>query len=343
MEGMIPSAAAVLAFIITALSGMIIIPILKKLKYGQTILDIGPKWHKKKEGIPTMGGLMFIIGTVIATAASFCAAPIIKSAGLLGELKSPDRLIPLIAGFGLALGMAAVGFIDDYIKVVKKRNLGLTARQKTFIQLIVCAAYLISLYLSGGTYTKIPFVGAVDVSGGIGLIYWPIALVFIYGFVNAVNLTDGIDGLASSVTLAVSAFFIVLSVFEGLLLMNITAAALAGACIGFLLWNMNPAKVFMGDTGSMFLGGMVVALAFGSGYPILLFLAGIIYLTEAMSVVIQVTYYKKTKKRLFRMSPIHHHFELTGWSENKIVLVFTAVTLVGSAIALALYFLGRTI
>ncbi len=341
MDGIIPSAAALIAFVVTALSGSIIIPILRKLKYGQTILDIGPKWHKKKEGIPTMGGLMFIIGSVVAVVAAFCLAPIIKSQNVLTEITQVYRLVPFIAGFGLALGMGTIGFIDDYIKVVKKRNLGLTARQKTLLQLIVAAAYLISLYLSDNTYTKIPFIGTLDVSSGIGLIYWPVALVFIYGFVNAVNLTDGIDGLSTTVTLIVSIFFMVLTIFENLFSMNMAAAALAGACIGFLLWNMHPAKVFMGDTGSMFLGGMVVAFAFGSGYPVLLILAGIIYLAEAMSVVIQVTYYKKTKKRLFRMSPIHHHFEMIGWSENKIVTVFSLISIIGSAIAFVLYFFGR--
>lgn len=340
MDGMIPVAAALIAFVATALSGKIVIPILRKLKYGQTILEIGPKWHKKKQGIPTMGGIMFIIGIIIAVAAAFAIAPIIKAAGLINESSASENIIPLISGIGLALGMGAIGFIDDYIKVVKKRNLGLSARQKTMLQLIVAVAYLISIYMGGMTYTKIPFIGTLDVSSGIGLVFWPIALIFIYGFVNAVNLTDGIDGLASSVTFVVAVFFMVLSIFQSRYGFNMLSAALAGGCVGFLVWNMNPAKVFMGDTGSMFLGGMVVALSFGSGYPILLFLSGIIYLVEAMSVVIQVTYYKRTKKRLFKMSPIHHHFEMSGWSENKIVLTFSAITVIGSLIAFLLYLLG---
>ena len=340
MDGMIPVAAALIAFVATALSGKIVIPILRKLKYGQTILEIGPKWHKKKQGIPTMGGIMFIIGIIIAVAAAFAIAPIINAAGLMNESSASENIIPLISGMGLALGMGAIGFIDDYIKVVKKRNLGLSARQKTMLQLIVAVAYLISIYMGGMTYTKIPFIGTLDVSSGIGLIFWPIALIFIYGFVNAVNLTDGIDGLASSVTFVVAVFFMVLSIFQSRYGFNMLSAALACGCVGFLVWNMNPAKVFMGDTGSMFLGGMVVALSFGSGYPILLFLSGIIYLVEAMSVVIQVTYYKRTKKRLFKMSPIHHHFELSGWSENKIVLVFSMITVIGSLIAFLLYMLG---
>ena len=340
MDGMIPVAAALIAFAATALSGKIVIPILRKLKYGQTILEIGPKWHKKKQGIPTMGGIMFIIGLIIAVAAVFAIAPIINATGILNEFSRSEDLIPLISGIGLAIGMGAIGFIDDYIKVVKKRNLGLSARQKTMLQLIVAVAYLVSIYMGGMRYTKIPFIGTIDVSSGIGLVFWPIALIFIYGFVNAVNLTDGIDGLASSVTFIVAVFFMVLSIRQSRYGFNMLSAALAGACVGFLVWNMNPAKVFMGDTGSLFLGGMVVALAFGSGYPIFLFLSGIIYLVEAMSVVIQVTYYKRTKKRLFKMSPIHHHFEMSGWSENKIVLVFSSITVIGSLVALLLFLLG---
>ena len=169
--------------------------------------------------------------------------------------------------------------------------------------------------------------------------FWPVALIFIYGFTNAVNLTDGIDGLATSVTLVVSLFYMLAAGILNYLGINLLAAALAGSCVGFLLWNFHPAKIFMGDTGSMFLGGMVVALAFGVDRPVLLFLAGILYLMEAMSVVIQVTYYKKTKKRLFKMSPIHHHFEMSGWREEKIVLVFSAVALIGCALAmLPVYF-----
>ena len=234
----------------------------------------------------------------------------------------------------LALLMCAIGFADDYVKVVKKRNLGLTAKQKTFLQLFVSACYLLALRLGGMDTTNIPFIGDVPITKGLGLLFWPIALMFIYGFTNAVNLTDGIDGLASSVTLVVSCAFMMASSFilNYTMPMNMLSAALAGACAGFLCWNAKPAKVFMGDTGSMFLGGMVVAISFGIGRPIILIFAGCTYLFEALSDIIQVAYYKKTKKRFFKMAPLHHHFEMCGWSEQKIVFVFSLVTFVGCVI-----------
>ena len=191
-----------------------------------------------------------------------------------------------------------------------------------------------SLGLGGMTTTWLPIVGDISVVDGIGLIFWPIALMFIYGFTNAVNLTDGLDGLASSVTLVVCCCFMLAAANLQLLGANILACSAAGACLGFLVWNSHPAKVFMGDTGSLFLGGVVVALAFAIGRPILLILAGIVYIIEAFSVILQVAYYKKTKKRLFKMAPIHHHFELCGFREQKIVLLFSAVTAVGCFIAL---------
>ena len=337
MNGALLIITAISACLITAIIGYILIPLLKRLKYGQTILEIGPKWHKSKEGVPTMGGFMFIIGVVASITVAFLIADFVGATSFLSEMSYSERLIPLVAGLGLALGMALIGFIDDYIKVVKKRNLGLSARQKTLMQLLIAAAYLVSLHFAGMNYTWLPFFGAINVTTGLGLLYWPIALIFIYGFVNAVNLTDGIDGLASSVTLVVAGFFMLLTIQLNLFGLNILSAALAGAMIGFLMWNMHPAKVFMGDTGSMFLGGLVVALAFGTGYPVLLLLVGIIYLVEALSVVIQVSYYKRTKKRIFKMSPIHHHYEMSGWSENKIVVIFSIVTMVGSAIAFLVF------
>ena len=312
MDRWLPILALVVGFGVTALLGVWMVPFLHKLKFGQTILDIGPKWHKNKQGTPTMGGIMIAAGVLLSTGVAF-AASAAASGALWGETADGYRMILLLAGLGLAFGTGFIGFIDDYIKVVKKRNLGLTARQKTMLQLLVAAAYLLTLRLGGMESTWIPFLGDVDVMSGWGLLFWPVALVFIYGFTNAVNLTDGIDGLAASVTLVVATFFILAA--------------------GFLVWNAHPAKVFMGDTGSMFLGGMVVALSFGIGRPILLIFAGIIYLLEALSVVLQVTYYKKTKKRLFKMSPIHHHFEMSGWSEEKIVLSFSAAALIGCVIA----------
>ncbi len=325
--------AALIGFGVTAISGYYVIPYLRKLKFGQTILDIGPNWHKDKQGTPTMGGVMIIAGFVAALIVSLSYALIFKKSFAL-ELGDSYRLTVMVAGVIMALCMSAIGFMDDYIKVVKKRNLGLTARQKTFLQLLVSAAYLATLALAGMRTTTIPFIGDIDVSRGFGLIFWPIALMFVYGFVNAVNLTDGIDGLASSVTLVAACGFMLASGFLGIYSNNIVAAALAGACVGFIIWNGHPAKVFMGDTGSMFLGGLVVAMSFGIGRPILLIFIGIIYLLEALSDVIQVAYYKKTKKRIFKMAPLHHHFEMCGWSEEKIVLVFSIITLIGCVIAL---------
>lgn len=325
--------AAVVAFAVTAASGYIVIPYLRKLKFGQTILDIGPKWHKEKQGTPTMGGVMIVAGLLVSLGVAYAYSAFAKGS-FASELEGSYRLSVMLAGIIMALCMSFIGFMDDYIKVVKKRNLGLTARQKTFMQLLVAAAYLVTLCISGMKTTYIPFIGDIDVTSGAGLLFWPIALIFIYGFTNAVNLTDGIDGLASTVTLVVACAFMLAAGFLNITSINVVSASLAGACVGFICWNAKPAKVFMGDTGSMFLGGMVVAVSFGIGRPVLLLFAGILYFLEALSDILQVIYYKKTKKRLFKMAPLHHHFEMCGWSEEKIVLVFSAISFVGCVIAL---------
>ncbi len=325
--------AAAVSFAVTAGMGFLVIPYLRKLKFGQTILEIGPKWHKEKQGTPTMGGIMIVAGVLFGIAIAFSYAAFAKT-GFYFEMGDSYRITAFFAGIIMALCMCAIGFMDDYIKVVKKRNLGLTARQKTFLQLLVAAVYLLTLCLGGMKTTYIPFVGDVSLTSGLGLLFWPIALMFIYGFTNAVNLTDGIDGLASSVTLVVACAFMLGAGFLGNYSTNVVSGALAGACVGFICWNAKPAKVFMGDTGSMFLGGMVVAVSFGIGRPILLIFAGIMYFLEALSDIIQVAYYKKTKKRFFKMAPLHHHFEMSGWSEQKIVVVFSLITAVGCAIAL---------
>lgn len=333
MKDFTPVIAAAVAFAVTAGLGYLVIPYLKRLKFGQTILDIGPKWHKDKQGTPTMGGVMIIAGVLVSLCIAYAYSAVVKGR-FAAEMHDSYRLSVLISGIVMALCMSAIGFMDDYIKVVKKRNLGLTARQKTFLQLLVSAAYLASLALSGMDTTTIPFIGDIDITSGLGLFFWPIALMFIYGFTNAVNLTDGIDGLASTVTLVVACAFMLASGFLYNMGINAMSAALAGACVGFILWNAKPAKVFMGDTGSMFLGGMVVAISFGTGRPVLLLFAGITYFLEALSDILQVAYYKKTKKRLFKMAPLHHHFEMSGWSEQKIVLVFSGFTVIGCTIAL---------
>lgn len=276
---------------------------------------------------------MMIFGAVLALAVTVIHALIMKNSLYL-DLIDNFKKTQFVAGIAMALCMAAIGFIDDYIKVVKKRNLGLTSRQKTFMQLLVSVGYLLCLGLAGMKTTNIPFIGDVDITHGLGLLFWPIAVCFIYGFTNAVNLTDGIDGLASTVTMVVACAFMLASGFLGFSANNVLSAVLAAACVGFICWNSHPAKVFMGDTGSMFLGGLVVAIAFGTGRPVILIFSGIIYLLEALSDIIQVAYYKKTKKRIFKMAPLHHHFEMCGWSEEKIVFVFSLVAALGSLIAL---------
>lgn len=334
MTGIIPAIAVLASFLAAYLLGYPAIPLLKRLKFGQTIRDEGPAWHKSKQGTPTMGGVLIIIGVFLGVALSM-GASLFVDVGLSAVFSNALRFTKIFAGLGLAFVMGLIGFIDDYIKVVKKRNLGLTASQKTALQSLACATYLISLALAGLKTTWIPFIGEVSVVSGVGIIFWPIAFFFIYGFTNAVNLTDGLDGLASSVTLVVAVAFTLMSGTLQEIGANIIASALAGACVGFLTWNWHPAKIFMGDTGSMFLGGMVVALSFMINRPIYLMLAGIVYLVEALSVVLQVAYFKKTGKRLFKMSPIHHHFEKCGWSEVKIVIVFSIVTLISCAICVA--------
>ncbi len=324
---------AVISFAVTALLGFIVIPYLRRLKFGQTILEEGPNWHKEKQGTPTMGGVMIVIGVLLSMTMGF-AFSYFTNGEFAAEVFDPYKFTIFIAGIIMALCMCAIGFFDDYIKVVKKRNLGLTAKQKTFMQLLVSAAYLVTLSLCGMHTTYIPFIGEISIVSGVGLIFWPIALMFIYGFTNAVNLTDGLDGLASSVTLVVACAFMLASGRMGLGSINAFSAAAAGACAGFVVWNFKPAKVFMGDTGSMFLGGMVVALSFGIGRPILLILMGCLYLIEALSVVLQVFWFKRTGKRLFKMSPLHHHFEMCGFSEQKIVMLFSFITLIGCTIAL---------
>ncbi len=330
MEGYMSIVAAAAAFIITAVMGKALIPFLHRLKFGQPINDIGPTWHKSKQGTPTMGGLLFIIGITVSVIAGYLVLSVSDNSDLVDATVSMQNR-RLFAGLVMALAYAFIGFMDDYIKVVKKRNLGLTAKQKLALQIFVAAVYLATLRLVGGlsTVLVVPPFGQLD----IGIFYYPLALFMIVGFVNAVNLTDGIDGLAASVTFVYALVMMIISVMLSYGRNELLAAALAGGCIGFLVWNFHPAKVFMGDTGSLFLGGLVVALAFGVNMPALLLLAGVLYLIEAFSVIIQVLYFKATGKRLFKMSPIHHHFELSGYSEVKIVALFSLVALVGGALS----------
>ena len=331
-------ATAVLSFLIAFLLGFVLIPWLRKLKFGQTILDIGPAWHKSKQGTPVMGGIMFIISTIVSVACVLVTDHLMGGNLFSSEHAMPDTLkVKLVSGVILAIGLGLVGFADDYIKVVKKRNLGLTEIQKTIPQVILIIGYLVALYMNGLTYMKIPFVGAVDLKW----FFWIFGICVIYGAVNAVNFTDGVDGLCASVTSVTAIAFCIAALMTKFFGISILAAGLAGGCLGYLIWNYYPSKVMMGDTGSMFLGGMVVALAYAIDCPIILVLFGIIYVIEALSDVIQIGYFKITHgKRIFKMAPIHHHFEMCGWKERKIVTVFTLVNMVGCAIGLALYWYG---
>ncbi len=320
---------AVTSFVLTAVLGKWLIPVLHRLKFGQTIREIGPAWHKNKQGTPTMGGILFIFGTLAAVLAGLVigeyalGVPIFSATSL--------TLTRLFAGLILALCCGFIGFIDDYIKVVKKRNLGLTSLQKLLAQLLTSLGYALSLYLAGGTSMCIPFLGEVD----LGLWFIPLCMFLVVGFTNATNLTDGIDGLCSSVTTVVSLAFLAVASIFGYNGQSLWAAVLCGGLLGFLLWNKHPAKVFMGDTGSLFLGGALCALAFGIGQPWLLLPFGLVYVLETASVMLQVAYFKLTHgKRLFKMSPIHHHFEMCGWSENKICTVFCVVTVIVSALTI---------
>ena len=324
----------VLAFAVTAILGPAFIKWLHKLKYGQEIREEGPAWHQKKSGTPTMGGIMFIVGTGVAI--------IINSIILAVNNNLTGAAMKAIVIFAVSLGFGAIGFLDDYIKVVKKRNLGLTAIQKFLLQVAFAAIYVVIMYCMNMLETDIviPFI-KYTVTIPMWL-YVPFVIFVVVGTVNAVNLTDGLDGLASSVTIVAALFFAVYSFFRfspSQTGVSVYAMALAGGLLAFLIYNKYPAKVFMGDTGSLFLGGAVSLMAVDLNMHIYLILVGLIYFSETVSVILQTTYFKYTKKkygegrRIFKMSPLHHHFERVGWKETKIVTVFTLVTLVMCVIA----------
>ncbi len=317
---------AVTAFTITTMLGMILIPMLRKLKFGQSIKQDGPSWHNAKQGTPTMGGIMFIVGTVVAVLLGYASLIIWDKTAINFE-----QTVMLFAGLIMAILFGLIGFLDDYIKVVKKQNEGLKARQKIILQILVTTAFLTVLYIFGdrSTVVNIPFLGGFDFKA----LYYPVMGILIIGIVNSANLTDGIDGLATSVTFVIGIFFMLATSYLALFGMNIIATALSASCIGFLVYNAHPAKVFMGDTGSMFLGGITMALGFGLNMEFILFFVGFIYCLESLSVMLQVISFKTTGKRIFRMSPIHHHFEMGGMSENKIVTMFTGITVVMCVIA----------
>ena len=304
--------AAALACILSAVFGRLLIPVLRALKAGQSIREIGPTWHNYKAGTPMMGGLMFIAATVVVL--------------LLNVFRMEDYSALYVLVLALCFGF--IGFLDDFTKMKFKRNLGLTSLQKALLQMAVSALFLYAMYRSGmDTHLYIPFF---NVSFDLHpIVYIFFAMFVMVGCDNAVNLTDGVDGLCGSVTIPVMVFFTAAAVALGKYELALLPATLVGGLIAYLFYNWHPAKVFMGDTGSLFLGGVVCGLAFALEMPLILILVGIIYICETLSVILQVTYFKLTHgKRLFKMSPIHHHFEMCGWKEEKIVLTFTAVSAV---------------
>ena len=314
------------SFLICAFATRKLIPVLKSLKMGQKILDIGPRWHKGKEGTPTMGGLAMLIS---AFAVGLCAVVYcVYKDGFAPNVKMICTVI-------MALLYGGIGIIDDRVKLLKKQNEGLTAKQKYLLQLVIAGVYLAVLVLTDNlsTVLHIPFT---SFSFDLGFVYYIFALLLITGIVNAANLTDGIDGLASTVTFIIGGFFALAASKTGFVATDVSALSgiLMGVCLGFLVYNVYPAKIFMGDTGSLFLGGLAVGLAFMIDEPLIIVLCGLVYIIEAFSVMIQVGYFKLTGgKRFFKMAPIHHHFEMCGFSEIKICITFGAVTALCSAIA----------
>ena len=318
--------AAAIAFVLTAVTGKPIIRWLQKEKFGQKILEIGPKWHMNKQYTPTMGGFMFMLGITVS---------MLAVGALLGVFGWGMQGIGFFSVLLLALAYGCVGFVDDWAKIKKKENAGLTPKQKLILQVVVAGVFISLVRLSGLLPGGANGAVALPIPGtGVELhLPWIVYMLFaIFAIVaenNAVNLTDGIDGLAASVTVPVMIFFTALAVCQGNAGAVVFGSATVGALLAFLIYNFNPAKVFMGDTGSLFLGGAVAGMAFAVGNPLLLLPVGFIYLMETVSVVLQVGYFKATHgKRLFKMAPIHHHFELCGWGEKKIVFVFAGATAV---------------
>ena len=309
---------AVAAVVISGGLGFFLLPVLRALKAGQSVRDIGPTWHNSKAGTPLMGGLMFIGAAMVCL---LLCLPTIK-----------EYSVFYVLGISLCFGL--VGFLDDYCKVRYKRDLGLTALQKAMLQLAVSAIYLYILYRKGILTSDI-YIPFMDVTFHIHpLVYIFFAMFVMVGCVNAVNLTDGVDGLCGSVTLPVMVFFAVVAVAMGRYDLALLPAALVGGLIAYLFYNWHPAKVFMGDTGSLFLGGVVCALAFALDMPLILILVGIVYIVETLSEIIQIAYFNLTHgKRFFKMAPIHHHFEMCGWKEEKVVIVFTGVSVLACLLA----------
>lgn len=314
-----------ITFIISIILGIIIIPILKKLKVGQIERDDGPASHLKKQGTPTMGGIIIILAMIISVIGVYIYMTI------SGKAEIAKKLIPLLL---LTIGFGAIGFIDDYKKLVLKNTEGLKPSYKMLGLLIISVAYVLFLTqgLEIGTDTYIPIIKTY-----INLpnyIYVPAAIITILATTNAINLTDGIDGLSSSVSSIIITTLTIIGITLGISEISIFGSIVIGATLGFLMFNLHPAKVFMGDTGSLLLGGVISGLALYLKMPLLILIIALIPVLETLSVIIQVAYFKKTGKRIFKMAPLHHHFELSGWKENKVVIIFSLITLIVCTIGL---------
>lgn len=310
-----------ISFLLSLVAGKFFIPFLKNLKFAQTERKEGPKSHKFKTGTPTMGGFIFLLPVLIL--------------GILYSFRD-SRILPLVL---VTFGFAFIGFLDDYIKIKKKNNEGLTPKQKMIGLLLVAGAFTwyAVTYAFGASTLILPFLGFQNPIYLSLVIAIPFCLFVLVGFTNAVNLTDGLDGLAGSVSTIVLLFFTVVSMFDSEWdYIRLFCSILAGGLLGFLVYNLHPAKVFMGDTGSLALGGALAAVSILTGTPVFLGIAGIIYVAETLSVIIQVVYFKKTGKRVFLMAPLHHHFEQKGWNETTVVAIFTFVTLLSSILAFLL-------
>ncbi len=327
--------AGIIGLIVTAISGFALVPWLQKLEFGNISLN-----HKKtKRETPVMGGLMPALG--------FCTALIVTSVTdklmggdivASGSLNVSEQYTKLWSGLIVTLCFGLIGFADDYLKSVMHQNLGLTVRQKSFAQLLASFVYLLGLSMGTGglTYMFIPFVGMVHMS----TLYWFIGFVLIYAAINAVRFTDGVDGMCTGVTLTTAVTLGVIAAMKGLFGFSMAASALAGACAGFLLWNKNPSKVMPGETGTMFLGGAVITIAFSINCPLILLPAGLVFLIEGISAVLQVVYYRVNGKQLLKAAPLHRQLEMSGMSEKKIALIFTAINILGGMSAVALMYFG---
>ncbi|WP_297434994.1 phospho-N-acetylmuramoyl-pentapeptide-transferase [uncultured Clostridium sp.] len=301
-----------LGFIVSVIMGPLFIPLLHKLKFGQNIREDGPKSHLKKAGTPTMGGIIFIVSTSIVA----------LGVGFATDSTNISEIIAVVLAF---LGFGVIGFIDDILKIIHRNNLGLRSWQKMILLLIVSTAIAVYAQRTVGTVIAIPFF---NINLNLGYAYVVLAIFYFAGASNAVNLTDGLDGLATSITVLVATFFAIVSYNTGHMSLAIFCVALAGALLGFLKFNAFPARIFMGDTGSLALGGAIATVALLLKMPILLAIVGGIYVLETVSVILQVGSYKLRKKRIFKMAPIHHHFEQVGWSETKIVSIFSVITVI---------------